>query len=248
MTTVLKLGGSVVTEKGEPETVDSAALDAAAAAVADAAGEETVLVHGGGSFGHPAAERHGVGVERGSRDPAAAREIHAAMKRLNGAVIDALADAGAPALPVHPLSAASRDGAGELDLPVGAVERMLGEGFLPVLHGDVVSHAGEGVTVLSGDELVVSLVEGLGAERAGLCSTVPGVLDADGEVIPEIRTFEEVSDALGGSEDTDVTGGMAGKVRTLLALDAPATVFGPEALSAFLAGEAVGTRVGGPER
>jgi isopentenyl phosphate kinase len=67
-------------------------------------------------------------------------------------------------------------------------------------------------------------------------------------VIPEIRTFEEVSDALGGSEDTDVTGGMAGKVRTLLALDAPATVFGPEALSAFLAGEAVGTRVGGPER
>jgi len=242
MTTVLKLGGSVITEKEDPETVDIEALEAAADVVAGH--EDLVLVHGGGSFGHPAAERHGVSVTAGTGDSAAVRDIHGAMARLNEHVVGALADAGAPAVPVHPLSLASRDSEGNLTLPTNAVSGLLDEGFLPVLHGDGVVRADAGVTVLSGDELVVSLVEELDAERAGLCSTVPGVLDSSGEVVPEIRAFEDVADALGGSDATDVTGGMAGKVRALLELDAPATVFGPEALAGFLAGERVGTRIG----
>ncbi|MFB6188703.1 MAG: acetylglutamate kinase, partial [Halapricum sp.] len=57
MTTVLKLGGSVVTEKSEPETVDRAALDVVADDIADAVAtdgserqSDLVVVHGGGSF------------------------------------------------------------------------------------------------------------------------------------------------------------------------------------------------------
>lgn len=122
---------------------------------------------------------------------------------------------------------------------------MLDEGFVPVLHGDVISHAGKGATIVSGDDLVVSLASGLGADRVGLCSTVPGVLDADGDVIPEITAFADAADALGGSDSTDVTGGMAAKVRKLLALGAPAHVFGPEGLSAFVAGESPGTVIRG---
>ena len=242
MTTVLKLGGSLITEKDRPETLDGAALDAAADAVASHA-EGLVLVHGGGSFGHHHASEHGVTTTEGTRDPAAVMAVHAAMKTLNGLVVSRLHDRDAPALPVHPLSAASRDADGTLTLPTGQVETMLEEGFLPVLHGDGVAHAGAGVTVLSGDELVVRLARSLDADRVGLCSTVPGVLDADDEVVPEIRDFDEVADVLGASDATDVTGGMAGKVRQLLELDAPAFVFGPDALPGFLAGEDAGTRI-----
>ncbi|ESP89460.1 isopentenyl phosphate kinase [Candidatus Halobonum tyrrellensis] len=242
MTTVLKLGGSLVTEKDRPETLDGRALDAAADAVADHA-DGLVLVHGGGSFGHHHADERGVTTTEGTHDPAAVMAVHTAMKTLNGLVVSRLHDRGAPALPVHPLSAAARDADGSLSMPTRQVETMLGEGFLPVLHGDGVAHAGEGVTVLSGDELVVHLARGLDADRVGLCSTVSGVLDADGEVIPEIRDFDDVADALGASNATDVTGGMAGKVRQLLELDAPAHVFGPDALAAFLAGADAGTRV-----
>jgi isopentenyl phosphate kinase len=240
---VLKLGGSVVTEKGDPETVDRAALGDAAGALADYPGD-MVLVHGGGSFGHPAAERHGVTTETGTASAAAARDVHGAMKRLNAAVVDALDAAGVAALPVHPLSAAHRDPSGALSLATGPVAAMLGGGFTPVLHGDGVVRRGRGITVLSGDELVVALAGALGASRVGVCSTVPGVLDADGEVLPSIESFADAADALGDSEETDVTGGMAGKVQALLDLDPPAAVFGPGALSAFLAGERVGTRVG----
>lgn len=240
---ILKLGGSVVTEKDEPETVDVPALDRAARSVAAFDGP-LVLVHGGGSFGHHHAEKHGVSPGVGSRNADAVYEVHDAMRRLNDAVVGTLQEHGVPALPVHPLSAGSRDAAGTLAYPARPVETMVGEGFVPVLHGDGVVHADEGVTILSGDELTVVLARMLGAARVGLCSTVPGVLDANGNVIQEIAAYDDVADTLGGSEATDVTGGMAGKVRSLLSLDASASIFDLDALDAFLDGASPGTQVG----
>jgi isopentenyl phosphate kinase len=246
---VLKLGGSLITEKDRPETFDEDALDAAcdaiAAALADGAVDRLVVVHGGGSFGHHHASEHGVSTSAGTRDPAAVMDVHGAMTRLNRAVLDRLHDRAVPAVPVHPLSLSARpDGAdGDLDLPLSSTATLLGEGFVPVLHGDGVATADAGVTVVSGDELVVELAAGLGARRVGVCSTVPGVLDADGDVIAAIDSFDAVADALGASDATDVSGGMAAKVRELLALDAPAYVFGAAGLAAFLRGDAAGTRI-----
>jgi len=241
MTTVLKLGGSVVTEKDVPEAVDHDALQRAADALAGR--DDLVVVHGGGSFGHHHADRHGVNTTVGTHDPEAIRDIHGAMTRLNAAVVDALADAGVPVLPVHPFSVAHRDRNGELTLPTGQVGTMLREGFVPVLHGDGVVHAGEGATVLSGDEVVVCLAEALDADRVGVCSAEPGVYDDDGTVIDSITDYDAVADALGDSDATDVSGGMAGKVRELLALDAPAHVFDLDGLQAFLGGGQPGTRI-----
>ncbi|WP_435349601.1 isopentenyl phosphate kinase [Haloarchaeobius sp. HRN-SO-5] len=243
MTTVLKLGGSVITEKDRAETVDGAALDRAADAVA-AHDDDLVVVHGGGSFGHHNAEAFGVSTTEGTHDVAGVTQIHGAMKALNGLVLRRLHDRDVPAVPVHPLSAANRDEDGTLTLPSGQVATLRAEGFVPVLHGDVVAHRGEGVTVLSGDEIVTSLATSLDADRVGLCSTVPGVLDDADEVIPRIETYDDVADVLGGADATDVSGGMAGKVRTLLALSTPATIFGLDDLESFLDGGRPGTTVG----
>ncbi|WP_440008761.1 isopentenyl phosphate kinase [Halomicrococcus sp. SG-WS-1] len=242
---VLKLGGSVITEKDRADTLDGEALDRAADAIADADLADLVVVHGGGSFGHHHASQHGVSKTEGSSDAGAVVDVHGAMKTLNEFVLARLHDRGVPAVPVHPFSAAHRDADGTLTLPTGQVATMLDEGFVPVLHGDVVAHAGEGVTVVSGDELSVSLARRLDADRVGFCSTVPGVLDANDAVVPSIDDYDEVADVLGDSDATDVTGGMAGKVRALLALETPAAIFGPDDLGAFLSGESPGTRVEG---
>ncbi|MFC6718858.1 isopentenyl phosphate kinase [Natrialbaceae archaeon GCM10025810] len=249
--TILKLGGSVITDKDRAETLDGDALesaaDAVAAALADEASglEDLVIVHGGGSFGHHAASAHGVGTsaESGTRDAGAVLDIHGAMTTLNRFVLDRLLERDVPAVPVHPLSAAHRDGTGELTLATGQVETMLGEGFVPVLHGDMVAHAGAGSTVVSGDELVAELARDLEADRVGLCSTVPGVLDDGDEVIDRIASYGDVEEFLGGSDATDVTGGMAAKVRALLDLEPSASIFGLEALESFLAGEQPGTTI-----
>ena len=244
MVTVLKLGGSVITEKDRPETLDGETLAALATAVADAAVEDLVVVHGGGSFGHHHAAEHGVSTTDGIRDVGGVMDVHGAMTTLNRFVLSRLHAEDVPAVPVHPFSAAKRDADGDLTLMTDQVAAMVDEGFVPVLHGDGVVHAGEGVTVLSGDEIVTELATALDADRVGLCSTVPGVLDGDDEVIPRIEEFDEVADVLGVSDATDVTGGMAAKVRELLALGSPAYVFGPDAVAGFLAGDDVGTRIG----
>jgi len=244
MVTVLKFGGSVITEKDRPETLDGETLSALAAAVAAAEVEDLVVVHGGGSFGHHHAAEHGVSTTEGIRDVAGVMDVHGAMTTLNRFVLSRLHAEDVPAVPVHPFSAAVRDADGDLTLMTDQVATMLAEGFVPVLHGDGVAHAGEGVTVLSGDEIVTELAGALDADRVGLCSTVPGVLDGDDEVIPRIDEFGAVADVLGVSDATDVTGGMAAKVRELLALGSPAYVFGPDGVEAFLAGEDAGTRIG----
>ncbi|QZP38058.1 isopentenyl phosphate kinase [Halobaculum magnesiiphilum] len=248
MVTIVKLGGSVITEKDRPETLDGEALaalaEAIAAALDDGAVEDLVVVHGGGSFGHHHAAEHGVSASEGIRDVGGIMAVHGAMKTLNQFVLSRLDSENVPAVPVHPFSAAARDADGDLTLMTEQVATMVDEGFVPVLHGDGVVHAGEGVTVLSGDELVTELASALDADRVGLCSTVPGVLDGDDEVIPHIDDFDEVADALGASDSTDVTGGMAAKVRELLALGSPAYVFGPDAVGTFLAGGDAGTRIG----
>jgi len=107
----------------------------------------------------------------------------------------------------------------------------------------VIAHAGAGATVISGDELVAVLARDLTADRVGLCSTVPGVLDEDDTVIDRIDDFDAVAAVLGASEATDVTGGMAGKVRTLLDLEAEASIFGLDALESFLDGADSGTTI-----
>ncbi|MDG5774970.1 isopentenyl phosphate kinase [Haloarculaceae archaeon H-GB1-1] len=242
MTTVLKLGGSVITAKDDLETVDDEGMETVLDAVGAFEGD-LVVVHGGGSFGHHHAAEHGVSSTSGIHDAAGAVAVHGAMKRLNDEVVTRLHERGVGAVPVHPLSAASRAADGALALPTAQVGTMLGEGFTPVLHGDVVAHEGEGVTVVSGDDLVIALARSLDATRVGLCSAVPGVLDVDGEVVTRIDRFDDVARAVGGSDATDVTGGMAAKVRKLLALDTPAHVFDASSVGEFLDGGEPGTRI-----
>lgn len=248
MTTVLKLGGSVVTRKADHETVDEAALGTAAGVVGDTQpddpgdGRSLVVVHGGGSFGHPAAARHGVSASAGTREAAALLDIHQAMCRLNDRVVSELQSAGVAALPVRPLSFVCRTD-DRIACPTRSVEAMLAEGFVPVLHGDVVVDESRGGTVCSGDTLVVALAEALDAGRVGVCSTVPGVLDDEGDVVPEVTGYGEVADVLGESGATDVTGGMAGKVRALLEVAGPASIFGLDALRTFLETGRAGTTV-----
>lgn len=239
---ILKIGGSVVTEKDRRATVDQAAMERVSQLVGEGPGD-IVVVHGGGSFGHPVAAEYGVSDRAGTRDAGVIRDIHEAMKRLNERIINSFAQHELSVLPVHPLSFAARDRAGSLRIADHAVRCMVDEGFVPVTHGDVIVHEGAGATIVSGDELVVALARALGAQRVGMCTSVPGVLDEDDEVIRRVESFDQVAHVLVGSTAADVTGSMAGKVQALLELDLPAWIFGIDGLGSFLAGGSPGTRI-----
>lgn len=245
MTMIVKLGGSLVTEKDERETVDVDALATASERLGEADISDLVLVHGGGSFGHKHAAEYGVSSTEGTTEPIAIRSIHDAMGRLQSVVLDHLNEQGVPAVPVRPFSMGFRPEPGSVSMATSHLAAMIEEGFVPVLHGDVFTTRSDGVTIVSGDELVVKLAAELDADRVGLCGSVRGVLDDDGSVIPEIHSIETVAAVLGESESTDVTGGMAAKVALLLDAGVPAQVFDLDGLREFLDGGTPGTTIQG---
>lgn len=239
---VLKIGGSVLTDKGGVEEPKEDEIRRVAAEVAESP-RDLVLVHGAGSYGHPHVEKHLDGdAEHRLRG---ASRTHTAVTRLSERLIRALRDEGVTALPVRPLSCGTaRDGELE-ELYLGAVRRMLAADVLPVLHGDVVMARGD-VTVVSGDEVVVTVAEELGADRVGYGTDVPGVLDAEGEPVDSLNRdgLDEIDFYAGTG--TDLTGGMRNKVLSLIDSGTTGAIFDattPGNVSGFLAGKRLGTEV-----
>jgi isopentenyl phosphate kinase len=137
--------------------------------------------------------------------------------RLNEAIVEALRAAGREAVGVHPLCHCIAAGGRLRDPDWRPVELMLALGLTPVLHGDVVMDTTRGASIVSGDQLVASLARALSPDRVGLATDVPGVLGKDGDVLDRVRRGRAAGIAR-GSANTDVTGGMEGKLAELLAL------------------------------
>lgn len=211
---VLKIGGSVITDKGEDafEILKKEAIADVCRAISEN-WENLILVHGAGSFGHPHVKRYGL-------NPLGAAKVHLACLRLSERFCSFLTEYGVAALPVHPINFYTRTSALKCDLDyiLNALER----GFLPVLHGDVIF--GNNIEILSGDEIVVNLAEKLKASRIGFATDVDGVM-MDGKVVKKFRAEELARVKQEGGEKVDVTGGMLNKLEKVFGMNHRCEVF-----------------------
>lgn len=224
MTTVLKLGGSVITNKEKSLTPNLRAIERLANEISRAKVSSLILVHGGGSFGHPVAEQYNIA--GGYRDPSQIRgfsETHRAMTELNRLVMKALISHNIPAVEIQPSSCVVTKAGRILNMELGPLKKMRTMGFVPVLYGDAVFDSEKGFAILSGDQLVSSLAVTLDADRIIMGVDVDGLYTADpktessAHLIDQI-TLEELKSlkhTIEGSKATDVTGGMLGKMLEL---------------------------------
>jgi len=239
---ILKLGGSVITDKSAGCAVDRTRLASIASTIAGARAGGIIVIHGAGSCGHPEAKRYHLDKGASAGNTEGIFVTHRAVSSLNDAVVAALREEGVPALGVHPLLTGVADNGRLVGFECRHLEKMLTLGMVPVIHGDVVMDLSKGACIVSGDQLVRYLAVALGISRVGLATDVPGVLDGDG-VVPKI-TRKTVPDLqIGNSSHTDVTGGMRGKIDELLGLaDAGigSDIFHVSRIPDFLAGSGHG--------
>ncbi len=227
----LKLGGSLLTDKTQTKAVRADVLHRLAEEIAAARAEHPsmrlLIGHGSGSFGHVTARRYHTrdGVATPEQWGGYAETARVAAE-LNRQVVQALGDAGAPALPIQP-SASAYCRNGELSsLQVRPIRTALNKGLIPVIYGDVALDAVRGGTIVSTEELFAYLAPRLRPERILLAGEVAGVMTADpardpnARLIPRVTpaTLPEIANRLGASRGTDVTGGMAAKVSEMAAL------------------------------
>lgn len=257
---LVKLGGSVLTDKGDAPVLREEVLARLAEELAPAATDGLVVVHGAGSFGHPQADRAFGGDLAGDvADALALAETHRLVTQLNLHLVEALHDQGVAAvtLPAHTLGRCRRGELVRFDtLPFDAA---LDAGLVPVTHGDVVPDTDRGFSVVSGDRLMVELAEDLRPRRALFVTDVDGLFDRDPRLHDDAERLDVVSDpaqldAGAASSGPDVTGGMGGKLDEMLqvARRTECRVLNglvPGRLAeALKGGEVVGTRVERPKR
>lgn len=212
--TVVKLGGSVITDKKVAFSYRGSAVQALGKAIASS-GVPVVVVHGGGSFGHTEARKYGLTSTRSSPSPRGVSETREAMLNLDAKVCASLSAAGLHPYPFSPFTLLDREG----DAGMSFIERLLLGGTTPVTFGDVV-HDGKGFRVLSGDTICVELAEMLGAARCVMTLDVEGLLDERGAVI---KVLGEGSEARMPPARADSTGGIAFKVKEALRMASSGT-------------------------
>lgn len=221
----LKLGGSLITDKTLEATPRPEELKRLASEVKAALEERPdlslVIGHGSGSFGHFAGQRYRTraGVH-GSHGWIGFAQVSAAAARLNRLVTDTFLSAGVPVLGLQPSASARCNNGRLISLATDPIQSALVQGLIPLLYGDVSIDAARGGTIVSTEEIFLHLAPILRPQRVLLVGQVDGVLDADGNVIPQIQptAVEELVGLLGGSHGIDVTGGMLTKVTAMLEL------------------------------
>jgi isopentenyl phosphate kinase len=211
---LVKLGGSVITYKGERKRFRRGVMEALAKQLAPFK-EGLCLVHGGGSFGHPLSHRYSLhGGMAGGQDLLGFAEVHRSMRELNQRVLRALHGWQVPAVSIPAATLVSVRGGRVVDFRGEAFIQHLKAGLVPVTFGDVVLDALKGSAILSGDDLMVELTRLLEPEAAIFVTDVDGVRGADGSLLPLITS--SLPDIPWQREETDVTGGMRRKLDIML--------------------------------
>jgi isopentenyl phosphate kinase len=229
---LLKLGGSIITDKTRPFTVRLEVIERLAAEINRALEErgddlQLIIGHGAGSFGHvPAAKYQTHKGVIGPESWLGFAEVAAAMTELNYIIMKALRAAGVPAIHFQPSASTRTRGEQLMYFETFPIKEVIKHGLVPVIHGDVSVDAAQGMSIVSTELLFDNLARELVPNRIILAGHVEGVYEADPLANPEAQLIEEIDRSnwdevaamLGGSHATDVTGGMFSKVRDMYRL------------------------------
>lgn len=258
---LVKLGGSLITDKASPHTPRPEVVARLACEIVDATRPQPgrlILGHGGGSFGHFTAQRYGL--NRGALEAAQLEGValtQQGMASLHGIVVGALQRAGGLPFSLAPSSFMTAAAGRSVSLKIEPLKLALELKLLPVVFGDVLLDRQWGASICSTEQVFLALVrrllrEGWAVREVLWLGETPGVLDREGATIPRLHgaELERTLEQVGAPRGADVTGGMRHRLAAaarLARLGVPSRMLDgrePGLLGEALAGKAVpGTHV-----
>jgi isopentenyl-diphosphate delta-isomerase len=229
---IIKFGGSVITDKSIPFSIKKEVISNLTNQIARYYHEQSnpiIIVHGGGSFGHPLARQYMI--SKGYKPDIPDQIIgltktHHAMEQLNQIIRDSLVTQSLPVLSFPPVDSFSRENFENIVFSsqkslLSALELKI----IPIFYGDIVFDQSNTFGILSGDQIIQFLcknVPNLSKDhyRIGkviFCFDKDGILKFDSNkqvlVIKTITVQEFSSIPVINSEgQIDVTGSLVGKL------------------------------------
>lgn len=225
MVTLVKLGGSLITDKNQRATLRPDILKRLAEEIRSAldvkSGLSLIIGHGSGSFGHFEAKTYNTvqGVHT-VEEWAGFASVSRIAAELNFHVASVLGNARIPIFRVQPSASAITQQGVIQEMAISTIKRALENGIVPLVYGDVAFDDAIGGTIISTESVFRYLANQLPVERILLLGEVDGAYDESGKIIADISpdNFDSIKSALGGSDGVDVTGGMLTKVQDMLNL------------------------------
>ncbi|MBN2600197.1 MAG: isopentenyl phosphate kinase family protein [Candidatus Thermoplasmatota archaeon] len=218
---LIKLGGSVITNKAKKCCFKHETMDRLAAEIKKA-NKQVIIIHGAGSFGHILAKQYKLNDGFKQKKQLKGFSLtHTMVQRLNTLVLTSLQHHGLPAvsLPPHALLSLSNHALARIDYNM--FKKYLALGFMPVSFGDVVLDNQLGFSICSGDLLMQLLAAEFQPEKVIFVMDEDGLYSANPKTTKHATFFENTTipelETLTTSLDThaDVTEGMKGKIHTI---------------------------------
>lgn len=190
---IVKLGGSVITFKEKPMTVNPEALNRLSKELYESGLRRLIVVHGGGSFGHPVALKYGLteGFKRRIQLQGLV-QTHGAMLKLNARVLKALENAGFAPVPIPPIASALASSGRLTTLFYEPFVRALKLSLTPVTFGDVVFDLERGFTIVSGDTLMAELSLRFNPSKVVFTVDVNGLYADNPRLNPNAELLSEI--------------------------------------------------------
>jgi isopentenyl phosphate kinase len=226
MITLIKLGGSLITDKNVPRAFRKSTMERIASEVKfiteHASSEDKFIIgHGSGSFGHIEAQKYDTihGVQSVS-DWLGFTKVAQAASVLSQLVLSELVLLDIPVFRIQPSASIKAKNRHIQTMNTDLIITALNHNLVPLIHGDVAYDEQLGGTIVSTETIFTYLVQHLNVSRIILLGEVDGVFDSNGDIVAHItsKSIETLKSALGGSSGVDVTGGMYQKVSDMLTL------------------------------
>lgn len=224
----IKLGGSCITKKDTPYTIDQQNIQKVQnylpCFIAKHKEYSFVLGNGAGSFGHYAVLEHQMqkGIQQESHVQGLCA-VQDSVAYLNGVVRKSLLEKNLPVCSLHPSSfLTSSDGIIASCCTTGFLG-FVDKGIIPLVYGDIVYDARRGAQIFSTEDVFSVCIDAYHKQNGKvskiiLISDVPGVLDDRKKVIPQItpESYLQMKNNLYMPKGYDVTGGMRHKIEQAL--------------------------------
>jgi isopentenyl phosphate kinase len=231
--TVIKLGGSLLTDKSRPYEVRKSVIESTVRELKTCMDEELieslVVVHGVGSIGHPPVLEHKL--HQGYKGPEQFIPLSKTQRIVNEfryMLTEEFQKVGLPVNLLHPSSMIVAEKMRFAKTSFEPLKGWLSLGMVPLLGGDLLYDTAMGFSVGSGDALAVELAKQLNAKRLIFAMDVPGIFDdnphtnTDATLLKEID-IHDITQVLKGMKQigkVDASGAMKGKLASVvLAMD-----------------------------
>jgi len=205
---LIKLGGSIITNKQKPLTPNISAINKIAIQLKKVR-EPMIIVHGGGSFGHYWSVRYDMHTKPAKYSKKGIAVVKNSMIELNKIILDLFLKNKLDPYCLPPTDFMFGDKANTKK--VKEISRIAKDGLVPVSYGDVLWHGQNKFYILSGDRIMGILAKVLKPRLAIFVLNIDGVYSdmKTKKILHEIKGQKAAISKV----RTDVTGGMARKIK-----------------------------------